>query len=255
MWKFFLFFFNFEHILSIRISHRKVKINFWIHFIWNTFIPNAIYVAVSLLPNGISEFMDPNVANVADISLLFVRMMGVFPVLGKFSTLLVNLVTLKQREILILTKKVMKLIKIVEFDLKSNAFKHFEQSCFLIWLFNQIFLMSGVLMNSLSIIKMRFDSFAVMMLLTWTMSSSAHIILICIFLMKFIAVLVEKVTQDITESDAKLCKSFHRLQCIGEVIEHFKIVGGVLFSMAFTKLLVEILILVIYDYLTKLICS
>lgn len=219
---------------------------------WNVIAPNAAYGAIGCISSGLSEFFDPDVVNVADISLLFVRMMGVFPQLGNFSTLLVNCVTLRHGKVLKLARKVGKLISIVKFDLNSDSFKKFERWCFLLWLFNQILLLSGVLMNDLSIIKMRFDSFAVMMLLTWTMSSSAHVTLICIFLLKFMAVLIEKVTHDITEKGSNLCESFHRLQCIGEIIEHFKHVGGVLLSMAFTKLLVEILILVIRDYLLQL---
>lgn len=189
--------------------------------------------------------MDPNVANMKNISMLCVRVMKFFPILTNVGVVLVLLVTMKSQKALILAKKLSRLVKVLDFKLQSKLFKQFELRCFALWTLSQSLLIVGSLFNVFSVIKMQLDSFIVITLLTWTSHSSSHIILICIFIMNFFATLVKKMAEDITGDKRNLMTSFNRLQCIREIIEEFRFVSNVVMSLAFTKLLVEILIYVI----------
>lgn len=243
LWNSFHLFFAFEHIISFRVIENKVKSSFLL-FLWNLCMPNAAYLLIGILIDGLSKFMDPNIANVDNMSMLFVRIMKVFPLLTNYSILLINIVTIKQRRVLNVAKKIRKLIKVIDFDSNSHSFKCFERQCFMLLFLTQSLLVSGVMMNTFSIIKLQFNSFAVMTLLTWTMSSSAHITMICIFTMNFFAFLVDNVVRELVKGPNQL-KSLCRLRCIFETIEEFKKVSSEILSLAFVKLLVEVLILVI----------
>lgn len=240
-WKLLLRFFNFNHILSFSLINGRLSKSVWI-LLWNFIMPHAAYIIIGFLPD-LSKYMDTKVSNVQNVSSLFVRITKVFPLLTNYSILLVIILTMQHEKMFKLAKKISRLIKVLDYDCEGELCKLFERRCFLIWILTQLFLITGALFNTFSIIKMQLDSFVVMTLLTWTLSSSSHIILICIFTMQLFASLVTKVSDDIV-SDPNLPKSLCRLRCIAETIAEFRSVTNFVMSMAFTKLLVEILILV-----------
>lgn len=245
LWKFFISFFNFQHILCLNASKKgKLKINYWI-FLWNLIMPFSAFGVIMFVSKDIAKFMDPNVANMQNISLLFVRVMKVYPVLTNFGMLLVLLMTKNTKKVLKLAKRLLKLTKILELNSDATLFKSLEMQCFTLWMLSQPLLIIGFLFNIISVIKMHFESFVMMALLTWTLSSASHIILVCIFTMKFFETLVRKLTQDVIEGDDSLGTSFDRLRCIVESFEDYRLVSDVVMSIAFTKLLVESLVLVI----------
>lgn len=243
-WKFLINFFNFQHILSIRITKSgKIKINYWI-FLLNLTMPFAAYGVIIFVSKDLAKFMDPNVVNMQNISLLCVRIMRVFPILTIWGIMLVLLVTLKSHKVLQLAKKLSRLVKLMDINFHSELILRYEMRCFVIWMLSQPLLMIGSFFNIISVIKMQLDSLIVMISLTWTRHSSSYIILICIFTMNFFATLFIRLAQDIVE-DKRDKRSFDNLRCIGEIFEEFRLVSDVVMSMAFTKLLVEILIFVI----------
>lgn len=242
LWKFFLYFYNFQYILSFSFSKKTgLRVNKYL-FYFNLVSPIVIYFLAIALSQNMRGITKTESVDLKNFSVLGTRIVKLFPITSTMFQLIIIVNLMKQKKLLRTGRKLISLIKIIELDMKSDLFKKFERKVFSFWLAHQCIASLSIITSIVSIVKPQIEAFLAMSILNWVYLTPLHIIMFYTIVLSFISTLTQKLEKDFENHNLNFEDCIERLRCIEEVLDDFNDAYKIQLNIAFCKTFIDIMI-------------
>lgn len=248
----FIYFFTFEHILSISVSSQRIKLSIS-GLLFNFILPNFIFIFIMFLSQNysMSLFARTEITNIGNSSKLFSKIMWAFPIMSTFGVFFININLCYQKKNIQFAKIFAKLIKTFEIDTNSMKFEAYKRWCLRLWLTYGATSIIANIVNNIYISNGAVSSVIVMTFMTWFINVPQFFVLFYIFVMEFLAFVVQKLEEDLSTANLTGGECYFqillKLNILGEVLKKMHNVFAFFITGCCMKTMVDILIRVSFN--------
>lgn len=220
LWKILVVFFNFQNVISIKIIKNRIVVDYLV-IILNAFSATTFQISIGLviITGNVANVLRDDAFQVTMPSLLYTRIIRLFPILSIGCFYVAMFLLLKQKKIIKISRRIFHLIQLTEFDVNSLEFKNYEILCCLILLVHQIFIIMGIVINNLYVARPNLISIIFAFGLIWNLFVFNYFMLAYIMVLYFLSTIMDKIYNDLKNGSITCDAALVRLKYVGSVIE------------------------------------